>query len=144
MLKQVDNREGWNAAFYAAQGGMLKFLKLMADKGIDMTNNIKLGRNILHIACVSSRLEMCQHIVQHYPDMLNQVDNEGWNAALYAAQGGNVEIIELLAENGVDLTHKNKHGFNIYHIACMNSKLEMWQHIMQHYPDMLIQLNNDG
>ncbi|XP_061186224.1 ankyrin-2-like [Saccostrea echinata] len=143
MLKQVNN-EGWNAAFYAAQGGNVEILELIAEKGVDLTNKNKIGSNILHIACMNSKLEMCQHIIQHYPHLLKQVNNEGWNAALCAAQGGSIEILELLAEKGVDLTNKNKNGSNILHISCVSSKLEMCKHIIKHYPDMLQQVNNEG
>ncbi|XP_062597150.1 putative ankyrin repeat protein RF_0381 [Saccostrea cucullata] len=143
MLNQVDD-EGWNAAFYTAKGGNVKILKLLAEKGVDMTYKTKDDGNILHIACVNSRLEMCQHIIQQYPDMLKQVNNYGSNGAFYAAQGGNVEILELLAEKGVDMTYTNKNGSNILHIACGYAKSEMCQYTIQHYPDMLKQVDNDG
>ncbi|XP_062619035.1 putative ankyrin repeat protein RF_0381 [Saccostrea cucullata] len=143
MLKQVDI-SGWNAALYAAKGGNVKILEFLAKKGVDMTQKTKDGSNILHIACVSSRIEMCKHIIQHYPDMLNHINNYGWNAALYAARGGNVEIIEFLAEKGVDMTQKTKDGNNILHIACVSSRIEMCKHIIQHYPDMLNHINNYG
>ncbi|XP_062601023.1 putative ankyrin repeat protein RF_0381 [Saccostrea cucullata] len=143
MLNQVDDN-GWNVAFYAAQGGNVEILELLAQKGVDMTYKNKYGGNILHIACLNSKLEMCQYIIQHYPDMLNQVDDYVWNVAFHAARGGNVEILELLAQKGVDMTYKNNDGGNILHIACLNSKLEMCQHIIQHYPDMLNQVDDDG
>ncbi|XP_062597146.1 ankyrin-2-like, partial [Saccostrea cucullata] len=143
MLKQEDD-EGWNAALYAAQGGNIEILQLLGGKGVDMTHKNKYGSNILHIACSNCKLEICQHTIQHYPDMLHQVDYNGWNAALYAAQGGNVEILKLLTEKGVDITCKNKNNVNILHLACSNSKLEMCQHIIQHYPDILKQEDYEG
>ncbi|XP_062600479.1 putative ankyrin repeat protein RF_0381 [Saccostrea cucullata] len=143
ILNQVDD-DGWNAASCAAQGGNVEILELLAQKGVDMTFKSKKGSNILHIACMKSKLEMCQHIIQHYPDMLNQVNDDGCNVALFAAQGGNVGILELLAQKGVDMTLKSKKGSNILHIASMNSKSDMCQHIIQHYPDMLNQVNDDG
>ncbi|XP_062589175.1 ankycorbin-like [Saccostrea cucullata] len=144
ILKQVDISEGWNAAFYAAKGGNVIILELLADKDVNLMYKDKLCRNILDIACVFSRLEMCQHIVQHYPDLLNKVDNGGNNAACYAATGGNVKILKLLAEKGADMTYKNKHGMNILHFACRFSNLEMCQHIIHHYPDMLNQVGYKG
>ncbi|XP_062604564.1 putative ankyrin repeat protein RF_0381 [Saccostrea cucullata] len=143
MLNHL-NDNGWNVALYAAQGGNVEILKFLAEKGVDMTYKNKDGSNILHIACMNSKLEMCRYITQHYPELLNQEDYNGWNVVLYATQGGNVEILELLAEKGVDMTHKNKEGCSILHIACNNSKLEMCQYIIQHYPDMLKQVANDG
>ncbi|XP_062619034.1 putative ankyrin repeat protein RF_0381 [Saccostrea cucullata] len=143
MLHQV-NDSGWNAALHAAQGGNVEILELLAERGVDMTYKNKDGSNILHIACVNSKLEMCQHIIQHYPDMFHQVDYNGWNVALYAAQGGNVEVLKLLAQKGADMTNKNKDGSHIFHIACANSKSEMCQYIIQNYPDMLDQINDNG
>jgi ankyrin repeat protein len=143
LLHSVDNA-GWNAALHAARGGNVEILQLLADNGVDVKHKTKTGKNILHVACFNSNLEMSRYIIQTYPGVLHNVENDGWNAALHAARGGNVQILQLLAENGVDVKHKENVGWNILHVACVNSNLEMSRYIIQTYPDLLHSASNDG
>ncbi|XP_056007879.1 serine/threonine-protein phosphatase 6 regulatory ankyrin repeat subunit C-like isoform X10 [Ostrea edulis] len=143
LLHSVDNN-GWNAALHAARGGNLKILQLLADNEVDVKHKDNYGRNILHAACVHANLEMSRYIIQTYPDLLHSVDKYGWNAALYAVKGGNVKILQLLADNEVDVKHKDNDGRNILHAACVHANLEMSRYIIQTYPDLLHSVNNNG
>ncbi|XP_056005859.1 putative ankyrin repeat protein RF_0381 isoform X2 [Ostrea edulis] len=143
LLHSVDNT-GWNAALHAARGGNVKILQLLAEHKVDVKHKSNDGWNILHTACVNSNLEMSRYITQEYPDLLHSADNDGWNAALHAARGGNTEILKLLAENKVDLKHKNNNGWNILHVACLTSNLEMSRHVIRTYPDLLHSVENNG
>ncbi|XP_055999742.1 uncharacterized protein LOC125656545 [Ostrea edulis] len=143
LLHSVDN-DGWNAALYAARGGNVKILQLLADNEVDVKHKANNGWNILHAACRNGELEMSRYIIQTYPHLLHSVDNDGWNAALYAARGGNVKILQLLADNEVDVKHKANNGWNILHAACRNGELEMSRYIIQTYPDLLHSVDNAG
>ncbi|XP_055999744.1 ankyrin-2-like [Ostrea edulis] len=143
LLHSVDN-DGWNAALHASRGGNVKILQLLADNEVDVKHKNNDGWNILHVACVNANLEMSRYIIQTYPDLLHSVDNDGWNAALHAARGGNVKILQLLADNEVDVKHKDNNGWNILHAACRNGELEMSRYIIQTYPDLLHSVDNDG
>ncbi|XP_061186225.1 putative ankyrin repeat protein RF_0381 [Saccostrea echinata] len=143
MLNQVSN-EGWNAIICAAHGGSTEILELLVKIGLDPMHKVNNGRNILHIACMKSNVAMCRHIINHYPEMLDQVDNNGWNAAICTALEGNVQVLNLLVENGLNPMQKSPGGINILHVACLKSKLEMCKHIIQHYPDMLNEIDNEG
>ncbi|XP_055999077.1 uncharacterized protein LOC125656784 isoform X1 [Ostrea edulis] len=143
LLNSVDN-DGWNAALHAAQGGNVKILQLLADNEVDVKHKTNDDRNILHVACAHSNLEISRYIIQTYPDLLHSVRNTGWNAALHAAQGGNVKILKVLAENGVDVKHQNNYNCNILHVACVHSNFEMSRYIIQTYPDLLHSVDKDG
>ncbi|XP_055999743.1 uncharacterized protein LOC125677291 [Ostrea edulis] len=143
LLHSVDN-DGWNAALYVAGGENVKILQLLADNGVDVKHKNNIGWSILHVACIHSNLEMSRYIIQTYPDLLHSVDNDGLNAALHAARAGNVKILQLLADNEVDVRHKNNNGWNILHVACRNGELEMSRYIIQTYPDLLHSVDNEG
>ncbi|XP_056000020.1 uncharacterized protein LOC130046538 isoform X5 [Ostrea edulis] len=143
LLHSVDN-DGWNAALYAARGGNVKILQLLADNEVDVKHKDNEDSNILHVACVYPNLEMSRYIIQEYPDLLHSVDNGRRNAALYAARGGNVKILQLLADNAVDVKYQANDGWNILKAACQYSKLEMSRYIIQTYPDPLHSVDNDG
>ncbi|XP_056000120.1 uncharacterized protein LOC125654954 [Ostrea edulis] len=143
LLHSVDD-DGWNAALDAAKGGNIKILQLLSDNEVDVKHKDNDGWNILHAACVNAKLEMSRYIIQTYPDLLHSVDNAGWNAALHAARGGNVKILQLLSDNEVDVKHQDNNGWNILHAACVNANLEMSRYIIQTYPDLLHSVDNDG
>ncbi|KAL3861551.1 hypothetical protein ACJMK2_007579 [Sinanodonta woodiana] len=56
------------------------------------------GENILHIACLYGHYDMVKHILTLYPDMLYELGKYYWSTSHYAAQGGNVRIMELLGQ----------------------------------------------
>jgi ankyrin repeat protein len=143
LLHSVDDEE-WNAALEAAAGGNVQILQLLADNGVDVKHKSNIGWNIVHVACVYANLEMSRYIIQTYPDLLHSVDNNGWNAVLHAARGGNIQILQLLAENRVDIKHKSNVGFNVLHVACRNNHLEMSRYIIQTYPDLLYSVDSYG
>ncbi|XP_055999999.1 putative ankyrin repeat protein RF_0381 [Ostrea edulis] len=143
LLHSVDNDE-WNAALHAARGGNVNILKLLADNEVDVKHKSKTGWNILSVAGIYANFEMSRYIIQTYPDLLHSADNDGWNAALHAARGGNVKILQLLADNEVDVKHINKYSWNILHVACRQSNVEMSRYIIQTYPDLLHTVNNAG
>jgi ankyrin repeat protein len=78
--------------------------------------------NILALVCGNSKLEMIRHIIQTYPDLLHGIDDAGWNAAHLVAFTGNVEILQLLRDNGIDVRHKSNDGmkFSTWHVIMLN------------------------
>jgi ankyrin repeat protein len=143
LLQHVD-KYGWNAAQYAAAGGSLEILELLKNNRVDVKHKTNNGENILHTACAHSHLEMTRYIIKTYPDLLHSVHSKGWNAALYAAEGGNVKILQLLAENTVDVNRRSDSGKNILFVACQNANLEMTRYIVKTYPDLLQTVSKDG
>ncbi|XP_062620998.1 ankyrin-3-like [Saccostrea cucullata] len=136
LLKALDTK-GRNAAHFAAQGGDVRILQLLAEAGLPATETTKDNLTILQTACGNAQYEMCQHILLRYPDMLKVVATKGWNAAHFAAQGGDIRILQLLAEAGLPATETTKDNLTILQIACGNAQYEMCQHILLQYPDML-------
>ncbi|XP_062567855.1 ankyrin-3-like [Saccostrea cucullata] len=143
ILNAVNTR-GWNAAHYAAQGGDIRILQLLSDKGVPLTGATYDNKTILHIACRHAKYAMCQHILSQYPDILNVVDTYGWNAAHFAAQGGDIRILQLLSDKGVPNIETTYDNSTILHIACMFAKYEMCQHILSKSPELQNLLNTRG
>ncbi|XP_056002500.1 uncharacterized protein LOC130049233 [Ostrea edulis] len=143
LTNETGNKTAENSNSPAGNGGQTESLQTEPDN----TRSNKNGKNkpnALHEACNNAKLEIFKHCIQTYPDLLHNVDNDGWNAALYAARGGNVKILQLLTNNEVDVKHKNNDGWNILHVACVNSNVEMSRSIIQTYPDLLQNVDNDG
>ncbi|XP_062603788.1 ankyrin-3-like [Saccostrea cucullata] len=143
LLNFVEEN-GWSAAHCAAMAGDVNILKLLADNGLPVTETREYTANILHMACGYAKYEMCQYILSQYPNMLKDVDGNGWNAAHYAAQGGDVNILQILADKGLSVTETTKNNETILHIACLHAKYEMSQYIMSRYPRILNYVDNTG
>ena len=62
---------------------------------------------------------------------INKKDSEGLNAFWIACICGNGGVMRLLAEHGIDVKNKDKHGNNVVHVAAQHKKLI-------HILDMLI------
>ncbi|XP_061186971.1 ankyrin-3-like [Saccostrea echinata] len=136
MLNMVD-RNGKNALHFAAQGGDIKILQILIEMGLSSSHSTPSKFSILHLACSSARFEICQYILAEYPDLLDRKTCQGWNAAHYAALGGNVKILRLLKKKGIQADEITNAEENIFTIACSKARLEMCKYILSEYPDML-------
>ncbi|XP_062598489.1 putative ankyrin repeat protein RF_0381, partial [Saccostrea cucullata] len=143
ILHKTDLR-GWNAAHYAAQGGHIKLLELLLDKGVrfDQTTNEK--ESILHIASLNAKFEMCQFIITKFPQMRQECDKNGQNAIHLAALGGNIKILQFLVDKGVEIYQSNNKNSTVLHAACRNAHYDMSKYILCKYPEMLNLYNTDG
>jgi len=58
-------------------------------------------------------------------DMVNIVDNYGWNALMYACDFGDLEVVELLLIHGARINQRNNLGQTILHILHRYENAEM-------------------
>lgn len=57
--------------------------------------------------------------------------NQGWNAAHFAAVGGNREILKLLVSKGIDIKSETINGLNVLHIASIHKHTEICKHLIE-------------
>ena len=62
---------------------------------------------------------------------LNIQSNDGWTALHLAAQGGYVEIIELLLDSGADLNIQNNGGWTALDIAKDHNREQVVEVLLQ-------------
>lgn len=149
ITREKDN-EGRIIAHYAARGGNKKILKmLITSKWVSEELKVSIyPRNILHIACLYSDRRIVNLIISEYPFMLHEADNEGYNAAHYAAFGGNVSVMRLLMEYLNDKVQQYSincnNNINILQTACIYRKTEMWKFIAQKLPKLVLERDDNG
>ncbi|KAK3607959.1 hypothetical protein CHS0354_006558 [Potamilus streckersoni] len=108
-------------------------------KQADLKERTKLEETLLHMACLSGKLELTKYLVEKYPDMIKEVNKHNASIAHYAAAagGGNVSILEYLITQGLDPWCTTSSGQTLLHLSCISGRLEKTQYLLEKYPDMI-------
>ncbi|KAK3583452.1 hypothetical protein CHS0354_025584 [Potamilus streckersoni] len=140
MLHEVDNSKR-TPAHNAALDGNVAILSYLIERGIDPWCRTSAEETLLHRACINGQLEM-KYLVQTYPTMLYEVDNNKRTPAHNAALDGNVAVLSYLIERGIDPWCRTSEEETFLHRACINGQLEMTKYLVQTYPTMLHEVDN--
>ncbi|XP_061186539.1 putative ankyrin repeat protein RF_0381 [Saccostrea echinata] len=100
MMHQVS-KNGSTAAHDSTIGGHLDVLQLLLQNGLNPNHFTNNKLNILHIACLKARFKIFQYVLSNFPDLLHVVNIYGWNVAHCAAHGGDISILKLIIEKGL-------------------------------------------
>ena len=114
---------GLTAAHYAAFGGHSEVLLALFDAGVavDVTNSNN-GRTPLMCAACHGYLECLLLLMQRGADVRHQ-SADGWTAAHYAAERGNVEMLRVLIASGADLLPLAG-CHSVVDLACLGSQMD--------------------
>lgn len=140
----AKSASGKNACHYAAEYGAAKIFQLLIAKGINPEETTNNGQNVFHIACIYSKLEMCEHISERYVALIHKESTEGWNATLYAAKNGHTNVLKFLKAKKVSFMHKSESARNALHIACDNGHFEACEYISENFPSLLKAIDYKG
>jgi ankyrin repeat protein len=138
MLKKKKVKERFDQIYKAAEECTQLVNKNQPQKLINflrsLPKDIKInqivdrdGYSILHMACFSNRVKCLVALVEKAKGELYQYEIAEWvnlktakdefTALHYASFKGNIQILQVLMENGADMYQKNMHGLNVLHIA---------------------------
>lgn len=84
---------------------IIKFL--IEQPGIELSKPFFHERTYLHLSAQKGRAEIVEYLIKKGANM-NALDDKGTTPITYAANAGNIHIIEIFTKNGVDLFHKFK------------------------------------
>lgn len=147
LLKILTTRDndGFSLLHCAAEGGSVDIVKALikvvreVNKHFEMEERINIdnttydGRSVLHLACKNRHRSLCRYLLlnDNYKDLLLfKKSIQGWNAAHFAAMGGDVHIMDNLKSNNLDIKDVTKNGLNIFDIACIHNNTEMCKDLM--------------
>lgn len=128
----------------AAEGGSVDILKALikavneVNKHVEKEDKIDIEDvtfdclSVLHIACKNNNHRLCRYLLrnENYKGLLNKKSKQGWNAAHFAAMGGDVHIMDMLENKNLDIRDVTKNGLNIFDIACIHNNTEMCKDLM--------------
>lgn len=135
---------GKNACHYAAESGSVKIFQLLVAKGISPEETTQNGQNVFHIACIYSKMEMCEYISDYYAALIHEESKEGWNATLHAAKNGNANVLKFLNAKKVSFERKSESDRNALHIACDNGHFEACKYISENFTSLLKAVDHKG
>lgn len=148
LIETTDKYEQ-HVGHFAVKSGDTEILHLLLQKTKEMKHQNKFlakgtthNINILHIACRHARYDMCVAIVKQFPDLINEITEKGWNAALFitekaGAEKERVKILKFLEKHKLNVFHVSRSGKTILYNACVNRSKQLVQYLLKYYPDLL-------
>lgn len=154
----IEDYKGWSASLFAAFHGHISILKCIKE-----TNNMmkiksdETGENILQLACLAKNMEVYLYIIDEFPGLKREKDEEGRTIVHYIARGGNTNILEHLlkvskkqgskpfrASEWAKKEFKKSHTKNPLHISCLYGHEQMSRDLISQFPNMLHETDEDG
>jgi ankyrin repeat protein len=90
----------------------------------------------MHFAASYNSLTFMEFLLKnnnHYS--IDITDDEGWTPVINAAVMNHFDALNLLIENGADLTQKNKYGFNSIDYLVRHDHADLLECIYPHYEE---------
>ncbi|CAI0650063.1 unnamed protein product [Colletotrichum noveboracense] len=102
---EVRSDEGFTPLHFAASQGRVSNIKYLSALGCDIDARGKDGSSPLHLAARSNKIEACRVLIK--AGCKSFEDSVGMTPALYAYQGGNEELANLLdtVKSGSSVAH---------------------------------------
>lgn len=147
LIIDVDKHDQ-NVGHFTAKSGNVNILSLLIThlRNTTMPNLLQKPTNdninILHIACRHARFEMCEKIVEAFPNMINEITEKGWNAALFitekaGAEKERIKILGFLEKRKLNVYHVSRSGKTILYNACVNRSPRLVKYLLKNYPELL-------
>ncbi|XP_046337771.2 ankyrin repeat domain-containing protein 17-like [Haliotis rufescens] len=127
------NSRGWKnmtPAMTAAVKGHKEVVELLVSKGADVSLLDKGNNNLLHLACRGGNVEVVKFVLSQGTLSINSRGWEKMTPVITAADKGHKEVVELLVNEGADVTLVNKKGDNLLHSASRGGHVEVVKFVL--------------
>ena len=109
---------------WAAQNGHVEVVRLLLDRGADITAAGSGGETPLYCASWYGHIEVVRLLLDRGAD-ITAADSDGWTPLSCASWYGHIEIVRLLLDRGADITAANSDGWTPLYCASRNGHIEV-------------------
>jgi cytohesin len=129
------NHDGGTPLYKAVQLGNREMVALLLDEGhAPISGRMgKLGETALHVAAHHGNADMVRFLLGRKADP-NATDKEGFTPLLNAAEQGELATVEILAQNGADLTARTPKDACAFALAAGSTNLALVQWLVEKLP----------
>ena len=145
-ILESRDRDGRSLMHYAAKGGSVDILEMLMEHCSDrkLDEQDRLGHTPLHIACKYGRNDICTFLLSREDYKQSQIDKTTehlWNAAHFAAAGGNNKIFKFLLTKKFAMDSKTLNGLNMLHIACIYNHTSLCKELIKRSSELNLPLH---
>jgi len=140
-VNQVDEFKR-TAVQAAALKGQTSIVKLLLEKGADVTVGNREGWTPLNSASDSGHVEVVKLLLEKGAD-ITVATERGWTPLNSASSNGHVEVVKLLLEKGADITVATKRGWTPLNSASDRRHVEVVKLLLEKGADMAV-ADQDG
>ena len=113
-------------------GGRLDNIKMLIQNGADIQASSSNGSTVLHFASCDSNQEVVEFLLKSNKISVNATDNLNRTPLMHACfDGGRLDNIKMLIQNGADIQASNSNGLTVIHFASRNSNQEVVEFLLK-------------
>ncbi|XP_067660339.1 ankyrin repeat domain-containing protein 50-like [Haliotis asinina] len=121
---------GRTPVMLAALKGHREVVELLVTKGANVKLIDKFGINILHLACLGGDRDVVKYILSRDMTYIDDIAQCKRTPMMLAAENGHEEVVELLLNEGANMSLVDDGRNNILHLACERGHLEVVKYIV--------------
>ncbi len=128
---------------YAILAGDREIVKFLLNNGVDINAKNADGITPLILATMHQDLELSRVLVDNSADIFITENRFGGNALHHATNKGNLDLVTLMIDSGIDIESKASEGRTPLHIAAFQCDAEIIMYLLEHGANQDI-LDADG
>ncbi|KAK2669720.1 hypothetical protein RAB80_015246 [Fusarium oxysporum f. sp. vasinfectum] len=109
LVNERNDDGGCTLLNAACAKGYVEVVKMLLERGADVTSKANNGVTPLEAASAEGHVEVVKMLLQKGADLTTK-NNDGWTPLNAASSRGHAEVVKILLEKGADVTTKNDSG----------------------------------
>jgi ankyrin repeat protein len=140
----IKNKRLETPLFVALNKGYIEIFKLLLEKGADFSITNNFGRTLFYHSVINNQTKLLDILMKLGGNPFKP-DSRGWTPVHFAAQLGNVQILQMLASNNVEcLLATDLRERTSFSIACMYNQSEVIRFLLDVNEPSLFSPDVDG